>query len=325
MNDLIEQLLDGNRRAVARLISVVERGGESADTLIQSIYPHTGNAHLIGITGPPGAGKSTLVNALAKAFRKENVTVAIVAVDPTSPFTGGALLGDRIRMGDLYGDKGVFIRSMASRGQLGGLAQTTADAVKVLDAAGFDKVLIETVGAGQAEVDIATTAHTTIVIEAPGMGDDVQSIKAGILEIADVLVVNKADRPEAKNTVRALRNMLQLGKSTQGSHHGRLMETVPVATMEVASWEPPIVETVATHEMGIEQLAQEIGRHKHHLQSSTQWNERETQRSWRDIERRVVVGLLQGISAEMRHSLTQAVASREMSPADAAKLVLEKR
>ncbi len=323
LDGLIAQLLDGNRRAVARLISVVERGGDSADKVIHAIYPHTGNAHLIGITGPPGAGKSTLVNAIAKAFRAADLTVAIIAVDPTSPFTGGALLGDRIRMSDLYGDKGVFIRSMASRGQLGGLAQTTADAVKVLDAGGFDKILIETVGAGQAEVDIASTAHTTIVIEAPGMGDDIQSIKAGILEIADVLVVNKADRPEARNTVRALRNMLQLGGRSQDLHHGRLMETVPVDTMENAKWEPPIVETVATQDTGIDQLVGEIGRHQHYLQTSGRWAVREAQRSWREIERRVVANVLGEISAETRQSLTDAVASRQLTPAAAAKMVLE--
>ncbi len=324
MTTLIEKLLTGNRRATARLISVVERGGDDADNVIQAIYPHTGNAHLIGITGSPGAGKSTLVNALAKAFRANDLTVAIIAVDPTSPFTGGALLGDRIRMSDLYGDKGVFIRSMASRGQLGGLAQTTADAVKVLDAAGFDKVLIETVGAGQAEVDIATMAHTTIVIEAPGMGDDIQSIKAGILEIADILVVNKADRPEARNTVRALRTMLQLGRRSHHSHHGKLMVTIPAVTIENEKWEPPIVETVATQDAGIESLVGEIDRHQQYLQASGNWKTREAQRSWREVERRVALAVLGGISAETRDKLTQAVAQRKLTPAAAAKLVLEK-
>lgn len=324
MSDLIDKLLGGNRRAVARAISVAERGGEAADDLIAAIYSDTGNAHLIGITGPPGAGKSTLVNAIAKAFRAENLTVAIIAVDPTSPFTGGALLGDRIRMGDLYGDKGVFIRSMASRGQLGGLAQTTADVVKVLDAAGFDKILIETVGAGQAEVDIAMMAHTTVVIEAPGMGDDIQSIKAGILEIADVLVVNKADRPEARNTVRALRNMLQLGGSSQLSHHGQLMEEISAATMQAQRWEPPIVETVATKDEGVATLVGLLGRHQHYLQTSGNLEVREAQRSWREVERRVVATVLAGISAEIRQSLTHAVANRELTPAAAANLVLEK-
>jgi LAO/AO transport system kinase len=324
MSDLIAKLLDGNRRALARLISIVERGGADGDEVIHAIYPHTGNAHLIGITGPPGAGKSTLVNGLAKAFRAANLTVAILAVDPTSPFTGGALLGDRIRMTDLYGDKGVFIRSMASRGQLGGLARASADAVKLLDAAGFDKILIETVGAGQAEVDIAMTAHTTLVIEAPGMGDDIQSIKAGILEIADILVVNKADRPEARNTVRALRNMLQLGGHSQDLHHGKLLETVPAATIDFERWEPPIVETVATGEDGIALLVHEIGRHQHYLLTSGNWTVREAQRSWREVEQRVVLMVLRGISAETRRSLTDAVLNRQLTPAAAAKMVLEK-
>ncbi len=218
--DLV-QTIRSNRRQLSRLLTRAENG--QADAEIAAIYPHTGQAHIIGVTGAPGTGKSTLVNALTKQYRSQQRTVAIVAVDPTSPFTGGAILGDRIRMRELSGDVGVFVRSMATRGSLGGLARATGDLVCVFDAAGFDVILIETVGAGQSEVDIARLAQTTLVVEAPGLGDDVQAIKAGILEIADILVVNKADRPGVDNTVRALRAMLDLGHRVERiSHHGAL-------------------------------------------------------------------------------------------------------
>lgn len=205
--DLVAQLLAGNRRALARTISQVENEGPEAHALLAALYPHTGRSHVIGVTGAPGTGKSTLVNALAKAYRAAGRTVGVIAVDPTSPFSGGALLGDRVRMRDLAGDPGVFIRSMATRGSLGGLARATADVISVLDAAGFDRILVETVGVGQAEIDIASAAHTTIVVEAPGLGDEVQAIKAGILEIADLFAVNKADRDGADHTVMALQMM----------------------------------------------------------------------------------------------------------------------
>ena len=208
---LTDDLLAGNRRALARTITLVENDGVEAHSALETLYRRTGQAHIIGITGAPGTGKSTLVNALAKAYRQRGYTVGIVAVDPTSPFTGGALLGDRVRIRDLSGDPGIFIRSMATRGSLGGLAQATADVIMVLDSAGFQRLIVETVGVGQAEVDIASTAHTTVVVEAPGMGDEVQAIKAGVLEIADILAVNKADREGADKTITALHMLLGMG------------------------------------------------------------------------------------------------------------------
>ncbi len=216
--NLAEAVLAGERLALARLLTQVENDTPDGRMALDALFAHTGRATLVGITGAPGTGKSSLVNALARCIRHPADgslprKVGIVAVDPSSPFTGGALLGDRVRMRDLAGDPGVFIRSMASRGALGGLARTTAEVVQVLDAAGFDLILIETVGVGQDEVEIARLAHTTLVVEAPGLGDDIQAIKAGILEIADILVVNKADQPGAENTERALRAMLEMGAS----------------------------------------------------------------------------------------------------------------
>jgi LAO/AO transport system kinase len=227
---LVEQALNGDRRSLARLISRVENGGPDSRSALSMIYPRTGRARLIGVTGAPGTGKSTLVGEVAKFSRKHrpDQRVGIVAVDPTSPFSGGAVLGDRVRMRDLSGDEGVFIRSMATRGSLGGLARATTDVVKVLDACGYALILIETVGAGQSEIDIARTADTVIVVEAPGLGDEVQALKAGILEIADVLCVNKADRDGAQSTINALRAMLDLGTSAKGTlHHDVLLSLTP--------------------------------------------------------------------------------------------------
>src|SRR5512143_2752841 len=224
---LTDSVLDGNRLALARLLTQVENDLPEGRAALAVLFAHTGQAHLVGVTGAPGTGKSSLVNQLARYYRQPPAgetpkRVAVVAVDPTSPFSGGAILGDRIRMRDLAGDPGVFIRSMASRGSLGGIASATAGVVQVFDAAGFDIILIETVGVGQAEVDIARLAHTTLVVEAPGLGDDIQAIKAGILEIADILVVNKADRPGIENTERALKSTLELAHPTQHifRHHG---------------------------------------------------------------------------------------------------------
>ncbi len=222
---LAQLLLAGKRRALAQALTHIENGGETAKELSRAIFAHTGNAQVIGITGAPGTGKSTLVNSLTQTIRGDGSEVAILAIDPSSPFTGGAIMGDRVRMRALSGDDGVFIRSMATRGNLGGLASATRDAIRALDAAGFPVILLETVGTGQSEVEVVKLAHTTVVVEAPGLGDDVQAIKAGLLEIADIFVVNKADRPGAAQTAKSLQQMLDLGHPTARpawvNHHGQ--------------------------------------------------------------------------------------------------------
>src|SRR5258705_645726 len=259
---LTKSVLEGNRLALARLLTQVENDSSEGRAALAELFPHTGKAHLIGVTGASGTGKSSLVNQLALHYRNSDVSqkrIAIVAVDPSSPFTGGAVLGDRVRMRDLSGDPGVFIRSMASRGSLGGLAQATASIAQVFDAAGFDIVIIETVGAGQSEVDVARLAPTTVVVEAPGLGDDIQAIKAGILEIADVLVVNKADRPGVENTEKALKSMLELAPPTQRvfRHHGiNMTAPVPRDDLQINTWIPPIQRTVSTEGRGIVELAE---------------------------------------------------------------------
>ena len=245
----IQQLRSGDARALARAISTVENRDPGWSELLKSLFPHTGHARVIGLTGAPGAGKSTLVDQLAKHYRKENRSVGIVAVDPTSPYTGGAILGDRIRMQDHFADPGIYIRSMATRGSLGGLAGTTADVTTVLDASGRDLIMIETVGVGQDEVDIVRLADVTVVILVPGMGDDVQTIKAGIMEIADIFVINKSDREGAERVEREIRVMQSL-------------------SMRTDHWTPPIVKTVASEAAGIKELAAAIGEYEAYLKKN---------------------------------------------------------
>ena len=325
--DLVSPLLAGNRRALARALSQVEDGGSEARALLAALYPHTGRAHVIGVTGAPGTGKSTLVNALAKAYRAAGQTVGIIAVDPTSPFSGGALLGDRVRMRDLAGDPGIFIRSMATRGSLGGLARATADVILVLDAAGFDRILVETVGVGQAEVEIASAAHTTIVVEAPGLGDEVQAIKAGVLEIADLFAVNKADREGAYHTVMALQMMQGLAPASAGHHGPRSASGHPEpGAQSDGSWLPPIVKTVATRGEGAEKLRDWIEAHRAHLQATNKLIRRETARAAAALDHILRDALLTALLARLPDgalSVTvEAIARREVDPYTAAARLL---
>ena len=323
MIELVEGVLSGNRRALARLLTYVENERDGADQALAALYPHTGKAWVVGVTGAPGTGKSTLVNAITKRYRERGQSVGILTVDPTSPFTGGAILGDRIRMRDLSGDTGVFIRSMATRGSLGGLARTTRDAIRVLDAGGFDLILVETVGAGQNEVDIVRSADTTLVVEAPGMGDDVQAIKAGILEIADVLVVNKADHPGVNHTVQALRMMLDLGhpaaRTTITAHHGRLLDDsaeTPPATADL--WIPPIIQTVASEDQGIDAVLDAIDAHRQQLAGSDQHARIEKQHIEIELYERLRDGLmarlLQDVPESTLIAAVERIQAREIDP-----------
>src|SRR4029079_10509675 len=259
LDSLTSAILAGKYRALARAISLVERDDPATDDLLAQIYPSTGRARILGITGSPGSGKSTLVSAMAKHYRKQDKRVGIVAVDPTSPFTGGAILGDRIRMSDLYTDRGVFIRSMATRGFLGGLAKATNDVVDLLDASGFDIVIVETVGVGQDEVEVIRTVQTNVVVLVPGMGDDIQAIKAGIMEIGDIFVVNKSDRPGADKTVTEVTMMMSLVEE-----HG--------------DWVPPIVKTVASLGKGVDELDAAIVKHYEHIAASCELDRRNRER-----------------------------------------------
>ncbi len=273
---LLADLLAGDHRALARTISTIENRSAGYRDLVSALYAHTGAADVIGITGSPGAGKSTLVDKLAETYRDRGETVGIIAIDPSSPFTGGAVLGDRIRMASTVGDMDVFVRSMSARGTLGGLSTATADAVKAMDAFGKDKIIIETVGAGQNEIDIVRTADTVAVLVPPGSGDDIQTLKAGILEIADVFVVNKADRDGADRTVQELKDMLHLGAgtATSGGHHGvgamdgGTDREGDVETDEDSEWTPPIVETVATTGDGLDELIAALAAHQQYLVDS---------------------------------------------------------
>jgi LAO/AO transport system kinase len=303
---LVAGALAGERAAVARLISMVEKGGDSAHAAIGKLYPHTGSAYTVGITGAPGAGKSTLTDKLITRIRKEDVEVGVLAIDPSSPFSGGAILGDRVRMQDHATDPGVFIRSMATRGHLGGLSLATPQAVRVLDAAGKPWVLIETVGVGQVEIEVAGAADTTMVVVNPGWGDAVQAAKAGLLEIADLFVVNKADRDGAAETVRDLEFMLDLSLASD--------------------WRPPIVKTVASRGEGFEELWEAVGAHRAFLETDGRLAARRTKRIRDELRAIVVERLYEQAGAvcagERFDELAAAVEAREVDPYSAAESLL---
>jgi LAO/AO transport system kinase len=313
MPTLTELVAAGDRRALATLISRIEKEDPEARETLARLHERTGRAMVVGITGAPGTGKSTLAAALARIFRSGTAgqpsrTVGIIAVDPTSPFSGGAILGDRIRMRDLAGDAGVFIRSMASRGRLGGLSRSTDSTVRALDAAGFEIILIETVGVGQDEIDIARQAHTVVVVEGPGLGDDIQALKAGILEIADILVVNKADLPGADSTVDSLRAMLGLGGA------------------EGEGWQTPVLKTVGLTGQGVEALAEAVYRHRNHLLRTGEGERRERERVETDLRERLRERLFgdweSGRSNDMV-AMARRVAARECSPEEAVEKLLK--
>lgn len=304
--ELIAKSLKGNRRAIGKLISIVENNVSRSSEIIKLIHPHTGNAHIVGITGAPGSGKSTLVGQLAREYRRQGKTVGIVAVDPTSPFTGGALLGDRVRMQDLSTDRGVFIRSLASRGALGGLSRATDDVIKILDATGKDVILVETVGAGQSEIEIMNIAYTVVIVTGPGQGDEIQTLKAGILEIGHIFVANKADLQGIDELMSNLRDMLRYASG---------------------DWKPPIVKTIALDGTGVGDLLKALEQHKYYLKTSDLLSKRQREKSEVELERLVLTRLRDQIfndptNKEELEKLIDQILNRELDPYSVAKRVI---
>jgi LAO/AO transport system kinase len=309
IEELVQGVLKGKHRSIARAITLVENNEPEAPELIATIYPHTGKAQVIGLTGPGGAGKSTLAGKIVHEYRKRGKTVGVVAVDPSSPFTGGAFLGDRIRMQELTADHDVFIRSMATRNYAGGIAKATKDAVRILDAAGKDVVVVETVGAGQSEVEIIRVAQTIVVVHAPGLGDDIQAIKAGMMEIGDIFVVNKADRDDANKTASDLQTTLQLGEKE-------------------SAWKPPVLKTVALTGEGVSELLDKVEEHRKFLQSQPR-----SERELLNAEAELVDAIKEKVASSIVYSLKKRekfqellkkIINREIDPASAAEELLRK-
>ncbi len=331
---LAASILAGDRLSLARACTEIENDTSTGEQTLSILFPNSGKAQLVGVTGSPGTGKSSLVNQLAYCYRKlhPDAKVAVIAVDPTSPFTGGAVLGDRVRMRDLAGDDHVFIRSMATRGALGGISRQTTALALLFDCAGYELVFIETVGAGQSEVDIVRLAHTTIVVEAPGLGDEIQAIKAGILEIADILVINKADHPGVESTERALKMMLEMAKDRvrvyPNSHNSGLdFERSDLNQNSPEVWMPSVLRTIAIEKKGIVEVVEEISRHREWLKLNGNWGVKERQRIQMDIVNMLTDHLyerwLQHNTSELLEEKINQVVERKVSPYQAVSDLLD--
>lgn len=311
LDGLVESALKGDKKATARLITLVENDEEKAREIIRKVYPYTGKAYVVGVTGPPGSGKSTLLDKLIKLAREEDHRVGVIAIDPTSPFTGGALLGDRLRMQRHSTDPGVFIRSMATRGALGGLAKATNDAIKVLDAAGYDLIFVETVGVGQIEVDIVKTADTVVLVTVPGLGDEIQAIKAGLMEVADVFAINKADREGVEMVYLELKMALEFEREK----------------WKKLGWEPPIVETTAFTLAGVRPLWEAIKRHREYMVSSGRLRERRLFRAREEVKTIIASSIAKRVEEKLGRGeageLIEEVVERKLDPYSAAQIVIE--
>ncbi len=337
VDELVEGILSGNRRALARAITYVENGFEEGKEIMRRIHSRTGRAHIVGLTGFPGVGKSTLVSKLTEEFRKRGKSVGIVAVDPGSPFTGGALLGDRLRMEgfdaskNLWVDPGVFFRSMSSRGRAGGLAAKTGDVVRLLDAFGFDIIFVETVGAGQSEVDIIEVADTSVVVLMPEMGDDIQISKAGILEIGDIYVVNKADLEGADKTVRWLKAMLMLGEEmaealshTTHADEGRIASG-ELFEQKAEGWIPPVIKTVAERGLGIKELADAIEEHYRYIEKSGELERKRRERVKRELQEILLDEIKAVLKSKFNYAeLIQQIVDGKVDPHTAAEEIVRK-
>jgi LAO/AO transport system kinase len=310
--DLAQRLLDGDRRALARAITLIENHDPAGWALVREVYPHTGRAAVVGVTGPPGAGKSTLLSALTRLERERDRTVAVLSIDPSSPFTHGALLGDRIRLADHFLDPGVFIRSMANRGALGGLSEAALQTALLMDAAGRDLVLLETVGVGQAEVDVIDHADTVVLVLFPGSGDSIQALKAGVMEIPDVIVVNKAEHPLADSMVREIKGVLALGRAGSDS-----------------DWRVPVLRTEAIRGAGIEELADTLVAHRAHIEASGTLQRRRARNLMGEVLAIATLRIRRDLEARLQddaevRALLERVAARELDPASAAEEILER-